>query len=66
MASDESTPAAPSEEGREAREVPERFRVMPQRVSPQDWVIDVPAENVPDPEGGRDTDRDFVIRYGGA
>ena len=66
MEGDESPPEAPRAQEPGERDVPERFRVLPERVKPEDWVIDVPAEDAPDPEGGRDTDRDFVIRYGGA
>jgi hypothetical protein len=63
--SNQSTPEAPRSDGPEVGGVPERFRVLPERVKPEDWVIEVPAEDPPDPEGGRDTDRDFVIRFGG-
>ena len=66
MGGDESTPEVPRGQGSGERDVPERFRVLPEHVNSEDWVIDVPAEDAPDPEGGRDTDRDFVIRYGGA
>lgn len=66
MNRDESTPDAPPVHGPQDRDVPERFRALPKRVKPEDWVIEVPAEDATDPEGGRDTDRDFVIRYGGA
>jgi hypothetical protein len=66
MNGEESTPGARPAHGSQDRGVPERFRALPKRVEPEDWVIEVPAEDAPDPEGGRDTDRDFVIRYGGA
>jgi hypothetical protein len=66
MNGDESTPEVQTAHGLQDRGVPERFQALPQRVKPEDWVIEVPAEDAPDPEGGRDTDRDFVIRYGGA
>ena len=64
MPEEESSPQAPLGHGPDDRHVPQRFRILPERVKPQDWVTEVPAEDAPDPEGGRDTDRDFTIRYG--
>jgi hypothetical protein len=41
-----------------------RFAKLPEPVRLEDTVESVDTRTVPDPEGGRDTDRDFVIRYG--
>ena len=40
----------------------DRFRVLPQRVSPQDWVVEIPTEP-PHPPVIGDPDRDFMLRY---
>jgi hypothetical protein len=42
----------------------DRFKRLPERVRLEDTVTTSDTEPVPDPEGGRDTDRDFLIRYG--
>jgi hypothetical protein len=44
----------------------ERFKHLPERVKPEDMVTTQPVSDAPDPEGGRDTDRDFMIRYSGS
>jgi hypothetical protein len=41
-----------------------RFSRLPRRVRPEDTITTKDTGPVPDPEGGRDTDRDFLIRYG--
>ena len=41
-----------------------RFARLPQPIRPEDMFEEVETRAVPDPEGGRDTDRDFLIRYG--
>ena len=41
-----------------------RFTRLPAPIRLEDTVEEVDARAVPDPEGGRDTDRDFLIRYG--
>ena len=41
-----------------------RFARLPVSTRPEDMVEVVETREVPDPEGGRDTDRDFLIRYG--
>lgn len=43
---------------------PDRFRKFPARVRLEDMITTSDVDPVPDPEGGRDTDRDFLIRYG--
>ncbi len=42
---------------------PARIRTLPERVRPEDMVIEIPADPPPDPEGGRNTDMDFTLRY---
>jgi hypothetical protein len=44
----------------------QRFAHLPERVDPSDMVASQQTEPPPDPEGGRDTDSDFMLRYGGA
>ena len=41
-----------------------RFSRLPAPIRLEDTVEAVDTREVPDPEGGRDTDRDFMIRYG--
>ena len=43
---------------------PSRFSRLPDPIRPEDMVEEVDTREVPDPEGGRDTDHDFLIRYG--
>jgi hypothetical protein len=43
---------------------PTRFKRLPDRVNLRDTRTSHPASPARDPEGGRDTDRDFIIRYG--
>jgi hypothetical protein len=43
---------------------PERFKNLPKAVRVEDTITSQDVEPVPDPEAGRDTDRDFLIRYG--
>jgi hypothetical protein len=42
----------------------DRFAKLPKPVRLEDTITSAETEPVPDPEGGRDTDRDFLIRYG--
>ena len=44
---------------------PERFKRLPERVKLEDTVESQETDAARDPEGGRDTDRDFMIRYSG-
>jgi hypothetical protein len=44
---------------------PNRFKQLPERISPEDMVETTDTHVARDPEGGRDTDRDFMIRYSG-
>ena len=48
----------------EERRPTDRFSALPARVRLQDTITSQETQPVPDPEGGRDTDRDFLIRYG--
>ena len=43
---------------------PKRFTRLPAPVRLEDTVEESDARPVPDPEAGRDTDRDFLFRYG--
>jgi len=43
---------------------PRRFTQLPGPIRLEDTVEEVDTRAAPDPEGGRDTDRDFLIRYG--
>jgi hypothetical protein len=43
---------------------PERFKHLPAPVDPKDLVTTQETEPPPDPEGGRNTDTDFLLRYG--
>lgn len=49
-----------------AREVNDmgRFDRLPESVPLEDTVAESDTREVPDPEGGRDTDRDWLLRYG--
>ena len=42
----------------------QRFARLPEPVRLEDTVEETDTRPVPDPEGGLDTDRDFLIRYG--
>ena len=41
-----------------------RFSQLPDPIRLEDTIEAVDTRAAPDPEGGRDTDRDFLIRYG--
>jgi hypothetical protein len=41
-----------------------RFKRLPARPDPRKLRTSQPTRPVRDPEGGRDTDRDFITRYG--
>ncbi|HZC52098.1 MAG TPA: hypothetical protein VE441_06335 [Mycobacterium sp.] len=41
-----------------------RFKRLPEQVDLRKTRTSHPASPPRDPEGGRDTDRDFIIRYG--
>jgi hypothetical protein len=43
----------------------QRFKRLPERVKLEDTVESQDTDTARDPEGGRDTDRDFMIRYSG-
>ena len=43
----------------------QRFKQLPERVRLEDTVESKDTSIARDPEGGRDTDRDFMIRYSG-
>jgi hypothetical protein len=58
-----------NEEDRDAIAEPasdsQRFKRLPERVKLEDTVESQDTNVARDPEGGRDTDRDFMIRYSG-
>jgi hypothetical protein len=41
-----------------------RFTHLPERVDPKEMVTGQRVDPPRDPEGGRDTERDFLLRYG--
>jgi hypothetical protein len=43
---------------------PGRFTRLPGRPDPRSLRTTHPVRPAPDPQGGRDTDRDFITRYG--
>jgi hypothetical protein len=43
---------------------PERFKHLPEPVDPKDMVTTQETEPAPDPRGGRDTETEFMLRYG--
>jgi hypothetical protein len=43
----------------------ERFKHLPEPIMPEDTVASQDTRVPRDPEDGRDTDRDFMIRYSG-
>lgn len=53
----------PEDDGSIARA--KRFGRLPDRVRPEDTVETKDTRTARDPEDGRDTDRDFMIRYSG-
>ncbi|MBA3783776.1 hypothetical protein [Nocardioides sp. InS609-2] len=40
-----------------------RFAVLPRPTAIEETIASVETERAQDPEGGRDTDRDFLLRY---
>jgi hypothetical protein len=40
-----------------------RFKVLPLPVKLEDTIASQEVRDAPDPEAGRDTDRDFLLRY---
>ncbi len=44
---------------------PERFKKLPEHVSVEDTVAEHPAADPPDPELGRDPEREFMLRNAG-
>ena len=41
-----------------------RFSRLPDPIRLEDTVEETDTRSVPDPEGGLNTDRDFLLRYG--
>jgi hypothetical protein len=42
----------------------QRFKHLPERIDPQDTIATQQTNPARDPEGGRDTDTEFTLRYG--
>lgn len=42
----------------------ERFKELPKPIKLEDTIESKDARPVPDPDGGRNPDQDFLIRYG--
>jgi hypothetical protein len=42
----------------------ERFQHLPERIRPEDMVTTQVTEPPPDPDGGRNPETDFMLRYG--
>jgi hypothetical protein len=40
-----------------------RFTVLPSPIEIEDTLASQEVRDAPDPEAGRDTDRDFLLRY---
>jgi hypothetical protein len=40
-----------------------RFDVLPEPIRLEDTIASVEVCDAPDPEAGRDTERDFLLRY---
>lgn len=58
---EQETPSADAE----PRAGSERFKRLPEPVKVEDMVESQPAEPARDPDGGRDPERDFMIRWAG-
>lgn len=43
---------------------PQRFKRLPEYVAVRNTIASHPVSPARDPYGGRDTERDFLIRYG--
>ena len=52
-------------DSRDERKVPARFRTLPERIDPEKMVTSKESEPAGDPQAGRDTNRDFMLRYAG-
>jgi hypothetical protein len=52
------------DEQRPAAEQPVDYRHLPKPVDLEDTIATHDTDLPPDPEGGRDTERDFMLRYG--
>jgi hypothetical protein len=46
------------------READDRYRHLPEPVDLDATIATHETDPAPDPEGGRDTERDFMLRYG--
>lgn len=51
--------------GTDERGAPDRFRHLPDRIRLEDTITTQDNEPPPDPQMGRDTERDFMLRNAG-
>ncbi len=47
----------------EPTDQPLEFDGLPERPDPSTWIAETPSEPVPDPNGGRDTETEFMLRW---
>ena len=57
--------AAAADTGAVTEQAAERYRHLPPPVRLEDTVAVTDTDPVPDPDGGRDPERDFMLRYAG-
>ena len=50
--------------GQQPDDVRPDYRHLPEPVDPDDTIATHETDPPPDPEGGRDSERDFMLRYG--
>ena len=55
--------AAGQRSGGQARDLPD-FSHLPERVPPEDLTTTQDVDPGPDPRGGRNPERDYMLRYG--
>jgi hypothetical protein len=51
--------------GRDVRRDLPDFSTLPERVRPEDLRTTTDVDPGPDPQGGRDTETEFMLRYAG-
>lgn len=60
---DSSSRAGRDDAAADALALAARWQDLPGRVTPDQMVEEVPSDVVRDPEGGRNPDRDWMLRY---
>ncbi len=43
----------------------DRFKKLPKQIKLEDTIAQIDVRDVPDPDGGRNPDRDFLLRNAG-